>query len=164
MSIAMLKKEFEVIDDTVDGMTHLIELAEASRDLVKLTINLWMLTNVGLRGTRSMQARLAELLSKADPNQPIDPEDQFSDHLLDDQRSVRAAINRLDKYHPITRRIDFFHRWLVRWLNGRVRKNLVAMHEIFGWMRTQIMEHDADCSPIVGSFDNADELIAALRK
>lgn len=90
----------------------------------------------------------------------IDPTDHGADQYLAMQLRIHRLIDGARDWanRPF---LPFFLRWLLRWTERELR----ALHRNWGLARTIILEHDADCSPVLdGEFESADELVAALKK
>lgn len=88
----------------------------------------------------------------------IDPDDALTDDLLALQQEIRVALTALETAPAPWRP------WQ-RWVHQRTARELLAIHRLLGGLRTWILEHDADRSPVPDeAFDSAEALIAALKR
>jgi hypothetical protein len=116
------------------------------------------------RSVRAMIAQARQVLRELktapidQPLDPLDPDDAISGTLLEVQELIRDIIAHMDEFlahYPQQERLKPDH--------DRLRKGLVLLHKLIGELRMSILEHDADCSPVVGPFDNVKDLINSLR-
>ena len=108
---------------------------------------------------RALQRRVEVWLAQRRPHaREIDPDDALTSDFLALQREIRVTLAVIETL-PAPPRL-----WQ-RWMNRRTTRELRAIHHVLGALRTRILEHDADCSPVLdGRFDSADDLIAALER
>lgn len=116
------------------------------------------------RALRTVKASMGEMrnvlrdIKELSTTKPIDPDNATSDLFLQVQRDLKEYIEEMDawlKDHP--QPSEPLHAG-----HDKLRRALVQWHRLMGELRTNILEHDADCSATIGTFDNADDLIRAL--
>lgn len=96
-------------------------------------------------------------------NRVVDPNDLWTNELLDIQLEIKSLLKHIDTIMPEIACLSM--QWLRHLLYRRITRELLELHHIFGSMRTLILEHDADCSPqLDGRFDSVDALISAIEK
>ncbi len=133
---------------------HMIAtLATLSTQQTLLQLGLWQMVR---RRRQDYQRRLHQLRThrdhETDPSQTLDPDDTLTDELLAIQKNIKSTVGILQS-HPKS------------WLGNRTRQELIRLHGALGDLRIWIMEHDADCSPIIDeAFETPEALLAALRK
>lgn len=118
-----------------------------------LQLGLWQMVR---RRRQDFEQRLRQLRAhrdhETDPSQTLDPDDTLTDELLAIQKDVKNTVSVLQT-HPKS------------WLGNRTCKELIRLHRALGDLRLWIMEHDADCSPVIDeAFETPDALIAALKE
>lgn len=107
------------------------------------------------RALRTAKAGIAEMrnvlrdVKGLSTTKPIDPDNEFSDLFLQYQRDIKDMIEEMDawlKDHPqLSEPLRAGH--------DELRKALVQWHMITGELRANILEHDANCSGTIGTFD-----------
>lgn len=124
----------------------------------KLFASQWHIARVLRREIQKLRVQITALLQKADPLE-LDPDDRFTDILLDLQQTINRMIRLRDQ--QLRSPLSLGGRWMLRWS----QRLLIASHTDLGWIRAAIIEHDADVSPVMDEvFTSADDLIAALHR
>lgn len=148
----------ERLEENVTFLKQLLRLGQRCNMATRGAIVTWMLVHETLRDVRNLLYAIKKMTTSTCLN-AIDPEDQVADRLLKGQRRVHSIIKSIDQTRKATPKIM----WDMRFVLWRIYKDLLKIHTIMGQTRTMILEHDADLSPGMGSFDNADDLINFLR-
>jgi hypothetical protein len=85
-------------------------------------------------------------------SQPLDPDDTLTDALLAIQKNIKSLVV-ARQAHPNSG------------LENCIIQKLIDLHSALGDLRIWIMEHDADCSPIIDeAFETPEALLAALKQ
>lgn len=146
------------IEQLTDDMRDLMKLGALSRDLFNLRVQVWRMSARVCREARRYRDEIQEITCIA-TGQEIDPDDSRSDHVLRTQQSIHDLMDVYRQIFPSP--LSWGYHWIERWTVSR----LTACHRDLGLARQWIMEHDADCSPVVDEvFDSSDAFIAALNR
>ncbi|TXH54032.1 MAG: hypothetical protein E6Q97_11760 [Desulfurellales bacterium] len=120
---------------------------------------LWLLVLKSRHDARWL-LRAIERKVKADGTTEADPEEELTNRLYRLQHSLHALFDSVGAMLAETPRLAFTDRFLFR----RIRSALKSAHESLGMARIHILEHDAECSPVVdGSYSSAEALITAIK-
>ena len=117
--------------------------------LLTLSDTYWLLSasiGVGMTSTLLFLKTYRRLIANIGKHEEIDPDDILVDDLLALQQRIKLMHSKLPERHRLLR-------WLLR-----------LMHYDIGFIRTSIMEHDADLSEITGTFSNTTDLLKHLNK
>ena len=150
-------QKLESIEEIVSILEQMRHLTQISKKATERIIATWMLVRETLSDVRNLLHAIE--ITTSTSSMAIDPEDQFADKLLQGQQRIRLLLSSIEQTREATPKIM----WLMRFILWRICRDLLKIHAIMGQTRTIIMEHDADVSPRVGPFDNADDLINSLR-
>lgn len=146
------------IEQLTDDMREVMKLGALSRDLSRLRVGTWLMSARAYKYGRRLLDQIQEIARTA-ADREIDPDDSWSDELLHSQQSLHSLMNAYHRLFPSP--LSWGYRWMERWTVSR----LMAYHRDLGLARQWIMEHDADCSPVVDEvFDSSDAFIAALNR
>jgi hypothetical protein len=159
-NVAVLTEQlFPATRQLAQDVEMISHLATFAHERGRLQTNLWLMAMEGRRNSQAMIQKVQALIHKA-REEEIDPEDTFSNELLAFQVCIKASILdlRAQLQEPLTA-------WFIRWMIRKTERELIRQHQLLGQMRTLIMEHDADVSPLLDEvFTSADDLIAALHR
>lgn len=156
--MALTERFSPVIDRLNLEIEILTKIAPLAFKIGLFFANQWFVARDLSKEIKTLRAQIPAMIQEADDAE-LDPDDKFTEILLDFQRVINKMVQSHDKY--LRSDLSLGARWRVRWS----RKLLIASHTDLGWIRMAIMEHDADVSPIMGErFTSADDLIAALHR
>ena len=152
------------VDWLADEIDLLFKIFASARVTSNNCARLW-LSAIDLRHETAALCRDIQRTVREAGTHAIDPEDCLTDRLLAWQvrtqesiEQVRSMCQLLDKKAPA-------HFWVQRWALRRAEKEMLTQHRLLGLTRIVVMEHDANCSPVLdGEFDSAESLLEALRK
>ena len=154
---AITEQRFSLADRLVDEIELIARVAALTHSQRRSVVRLW-LSALDLQREGEATVRDVRQLAHEAGTVELDPDDRLADRLLALQRKVSRMIE--------TTRAGFLApAWDVRWLACRAERALIAEHRALGIARTILLEHDADCSPVLAErFESAEALLAALEK
>lgn len=156
---ACVDRSLETANRIGDEMTVLLELATLTRQVTRFQASFWFTARQCIRESNGLSVDV-RLLAKLCAHCEIDPNDALCGRLLVIQQRARQLISAQQAIASALPREMFIHR-LLAW---STEKTLRRFHAEMGLVRDFILEHDADCSPVINeSFTSADALIAALQ-
>lgn len=147
--------------DSFDSADRLIEEQDLLKALIRQTgrtsrraFRAWLgARDLRIEGKKILQGVRGRVAISG--RTPVDPEDDLSDKLLNTQKKLTEAMpeDSLVIGSP----------WGFRLAWRGIQREFRATHRILGQARTLVMEHDADCSPVLEeTFESPDDLLKML--
>ncbi|HYE35666.1 hypothetical protein [Methylocaldum sp.] len=136
-----------ILWDHSHQLEHSLSAVEGDWNLLAAKGSYWLLRlslSASLVGLLSSVKALRKEVAVLPEKDEIDPNDVLIEKLLELQLRVRSLYHQIPASHH-------FSRWIVN-----------QIHKETGLIRVYIMEHDADLSPISGSFTDAESLFSHL--
>jgi hypothetical protein len=155
MIVSQLDQEIAALGLSTEGISDFIKAVAVSSEITR-RLGFLVLSVAAAEGELRVLLRSLKSLRQ---DVEIDPDDKISTIVLNSQSRIRQSLQSLQAIAEFTATpMSLSTRVASRILSWQLR----GLHRLFGDMRTHILEHDADCSPIVGSYSSAAELIRAL--
>lgn len=160
----LIESQLPDIRQTTEALELTLKLASLESQNFLMVFAIWQaIRQQRLKSRTNLRKLQAALAHPAMLNRVVDPNDFWTNELLDIQLEIKSQLKHIDTIMPVIARLPM--RWLWHPLYRRITRELLELHHIFGSMRTLILEHDADCSPqLDGRFDSVDALISAIEK
>lgn len=153
------EQRLSVIDHLIAEVDLLFKISAGIGLAINSGVRLW-LSAVDIRQEIKAIHRDIALLARTAGLFEIDPDDRMTDRLLGIQGKTRSSIVRLRAT------IRSVPRWmLTSWLLRLAERVMLDQHRLLELTRVLILEHDADCSPVLeDAFETPEALMAALER
>lgn len=156
---ALPESRFSLVDQFVAEIDLLFKISAATGAAFAPSLRIW-LSAIDLRQeVKAIHQEIVQFLREAGTCE-ADPQDRMTDRLLAIQGKMRGSI---EQHRALLKGMP---RWMLAyWLLWMAEKEARRQYRLLGLSRTLILEHDADCSPVLDeAFETPEALRAALER